>query len=139
MGHTVVDVSLPCTNFALATYYVVAPAEAARRALRCSRPARESSHCENSNLARFNGTSFGEEEDEASLDWENLHASYARLRAQKFGCEAAVRPQPCIAAACLTSRLTVRRSNAAFFWAPTPRPAAQSLTCMERLWQCGGV
>lgn len=32
MGHTVVDVSLPCTQFALATYYVVAPAEAARRA-----------------------------------------------------------------------------------------------------------
>ena len=87
-----VDVSLPCTQFALATYYVVAPAEAARCGLRARHLPPAVLTALRSNLARFSGTSFGEEEDLELLDWDDLHASYARLRAQKFGCAAALRP-----------------------------------------------
>ncbi len=65
MGAEVVDVSLPNTNLAVPTYYVVAPAE-------CS-----------SNLARFDGVRYGHR-CEAPKDLEDL---YKRSRSEGFGAE----------------------------------------------------
>jgi aspartyl-tRNA(Asn)/glutamyl-tRNA(Gln) amidotransferase subunit A len=64
-GATLVDVSLPHSPFALAAYYIVAPAEAS------------------SNLARFDGMHYGHRTAEAG----DLIATYARSRSEGFGPE----------------------------------------------------
>jgi aspartyl-tRNA(Asn)/glutamyl-tRNA(Gln) amidotransferase subunit A len=63
-GATIVDVSLPHTKYALATYYIVAPAEAS------------------SNLARYDGVRFG-----LRVDGEDLAQLYENTRAAGFGAE----------------------------------------------------
>jgi aspartyl-tRNA(Asn)/glutamyl-tRNA(Gln) amidotransferase subunit A len=63
-GADIVDVSLPHTKYGLATYYIVAPAEAS------------------SNLARYDGVRFGLRE--GSHDLTDL---YERTRAAGFGAE----------------------------------------------------
>ena len=64
LGAQVVDIELPDTQQALATYYVLAPAEAS------------------SNLARFDGIRYGVREDARSLD-----ATYEETRGKHFGPE----------------------------------------------------
>ena len=61
-GAEIVDVSLPHTKYGLATYYIVAPAEAS------------------SNLARYDGVRFGLRED-----GHDLTELYERTRAAGFG------------------------------------------------------
>ncbi len=63
-GAEIVDVSLPHTKYGLATYYIVAPAEAS------------------SNLARYDGVRFGVRQD--GVDLIDL---YERTRAEGFGDE----------------------------------------------------
>ena len=63
-GAEIVDVSLPHTKYGLATYYIVAPAEAS------------------SNLARYDGVRFGLREG-----GEDLRDLYERTRAAGFGAE----------------------------------------------------
>ncbi len=63
-GAEVVDVSLPHTKYGLATYYIVAPAEAS------------------SNLARYDGVRFG-----LRHDGEDLRDMYEQTRAEGFGPE----------------------------------------------------
>lgn len=63
-GAEVVEISLPHTQYALPTYYIVAPAEAS------------------SNLARYDGVRYGLRED-----GENLIDMYERTRAAGFGAE----------------------------------------------------
>ena len=63
-GAQIVDVSLPHTKYALATYYIVAPAEAS------------------SNLARYDGVRFG-----LRADGEDLIDLYEKTRAAGFGAE----------------------------------------------------
>ncbi len=63
-GAEVVDVSLPHSRYALATYYIIAPAEAS------------------SNLARYDGVRFGLRVDAPSLD-----EMYERTRGEGFGAE----------------------------------------------------
>ena len=63
-GAEIVDVSLPHTKYGLATYYIVAPAEAS------------------SNLARYDGVRFGARQD--GVDLQDL---YERTRAAGFGPE----------------------------------------------------
>ena len=63
-GAEIVDVSLPHTKHGLATYYIVAPAEAS------------------SNLARYDGVRFG-----ARDGGEDLRDLYERTRAEGFGPE----------------------------------------------------
>jgi aspartyl-tRNA(Asn)/glutamyl-tRNA(Gln) amidotransferase subunit A len=63
-GAEVVDVSLPHTKYGLATYYIVAPAEAS------------------SNLARYDGVRFG-----LRADGGDLRDLYERTRAAGFGAE----------------------------------------------------
>ncbi|MGL4686275.1 MAG: Asp-tRNA(Asn)/Glu-tRNA(Gln) amidotransferase subunit GatA [Commensalibacter sp.] len=63
-GCEIVDVSLPHTQYGLATYYIVAPAEAS------------------SNLARYDGVRFGKR-----VEGESLEAMYERTRAEGFGKE----------------------------------------------------
>ncbi len=63
-GAAIVDVSLPHTKYGLATYYIVAPAEAS------------------SNLARYDGVRFGRRED-----GHDLTELYERTRAAGFGAE----------------------------------------------------
>ena len=63
-GAEIVDVSLPHTKYALATYYIVAPAEAS------------------SNLARYDGVRFG-----LRVAGEDLTDLYERTRAAGFGAE----------------------------------------------------
>ena len=63
-GAEIVDVSLPHTKYGLATYYIVAPAEAS------------------SNLARYDGVRFGHREK-----GEDLIDLYERTRAAGFGAE----------------------------------------------------
>lgn len=63
-GAEIVDVSLPHTKYGLATYYIVAPAEAS------------------SNLARYDGVRFGHRQD-----GEDLIDLYERTRASGFGAE----------------------------------------------------
>jgi aspartyl-tRNA(Asn)/glutamyl-tRNA(Gln) amidotransferase subunit A len=65
-GATIVDVSLPHTRYGLATYYIVAPAEAS------------------SNLARYDGVRFGLR---ATSPGDDLTALYERTRAEGFGAE----------------------------------------------------
>ena len=61
-GAEIVDVSLPHTKYGLATYYIVAPAEAS------------------SNLARYDGVRFG-----ARVEGSDLIDLYERTRAAGFG------------------------------------------------------
>ena len=63
-GAEIVDVSLPHTEYGLATYYIVAPAEAS------------------SNLARYDGVRYGARQD--GVDLVDL---YERTRAAGFGAE----------------------------------------------------
>ncbi len=63
-GAEIVDVSLPHTKYGLATYYIVAPAEAS------------------SNLARYDGVRFGRR-----VDGGDLLEMYERTRAEGFGAE----------------------------------------------------
>ncbi len=63
-GAEIIDVSLPHTQYALQTYYVIAPAE-------CS-----------SNLARYDGVRFG-----LRVEGENLIDMYEKTRAEGFGKE----------------------------------------------------
>jgi aspartyl-tRNA(Asn)/glutamyl-tRNA(Gln) amidotransferase subunit A len=63
-GAEIVDVSLPHTKYGLATYYIVAPAEAS------------------SNLARYDGVRFG-----LRVNGEDLTDLYERTRAEGFGAE----------------------------------------------------
>jgi aspartyl-tRNA(Asn)/glutamyl-tRNA(Gln) amidotransferase subunit A len=63
-GAEIVDVSLPHTKYGLATYYIVAPAEAS------------------SNLARYDGVRFG-----LRADGADLRALYENTRAAGFGAE----------------------------------------------------
>ncbi len=63
-GAETVDVSLPHTKYGLATYYIVAPAEAS------------------SNLARYDGVRYG-----ARVDGADLIELYERTRAAGFGAE----------------------------------------------------
>ncbi len=63
-GAEVVDVSLPHTKYGLATYYIVAPAEAS------------------SNLARYDGVRFG-----LRHSGEDLRDMYEQTRAEGFGPE----------------------------------------------------
>src|SRR6195952_186606 len=64
-GAEIVDVSLPHTNYALPTYYIVAPAEAS------------------SNLARYDGVRFGHRAKGA----KDITDLYERSRAEGFGKE----------------------------------------------------
>lgn len=64
LGAEVVEVSLPHTRYAMATYYITAPAE-------CS-----------ANLARFDGVRYG-----LSVEAPNLREMYRQTRAQGFGAE----------------------------------------------------
>ena len=63
-GAEIVDVSLPHTKYGLATYYIVAPAEAS------------------SNLARYDGVRFGARDRR-----QRSHALYENTRAAGFGAE----------------------------------------------------
>jgi aspartyl-tRNA(Asn)/glutamyl-tRNA(Gln) amidotransferase subunit A len=64
-GAEIVDVSLPHTDYGLAAYYIIAPAE-------CS-----------SNLARFDGVRYGMSE----VDAPNITEAYMRVRRKGFGPE----------------------------------------------------
>jgi aspartyl-tRNA(Asn)/glutamyl-tRNA(Gln) amidotransferase subunit A len=64
-GAEIVDVSLPHTDYGLAAYYIIAPAE-------CS-----------SNLARFDGVRFGLSE----VDAPNITEEYLQVRRKGFGTE----------------------------------------------------
>ena len=63
-GATIVEVSLPHTKYALAAYYIVAPAEAS------------------SNLARYDGVRYG-----LRADVRDVIGMYEKTRAQGFGAE----------------------------------------------------
>ena len=65
LGVVVEDVSLPHTDHALATYYIIAPAEAS------------------ANLARYDGIRYGYSAQEAETMWE----AYNRTRGEGFGSE----------------------------------------------------
>lgn len=65
LGAHVVDISLPNTEAAIATYYIIAPAEAS------------------SNLARYDGIRYGHRTEHA----KDLDELYARSRAEGFGPE----------------------------------------------------
>jgi aspartyl-tRNA(Asn)/glutamyl-tRNA(Gln) amidotransferase subunit A len=64
-GAEIVDVSLPHTDYGLAAYYIIAPAE-------CS-----------SNLARFDGVKYGLSE----VDAPNITEEYMQVRREGFGTE----------------------------------------------------
>jgi aspartyl-tRNA(Asn)/glutamyl-tRNA(Gln) amidotransferase subunit A len=64
LGAEVIDVSLPHTSYALATYYITAPAEAS------------------ANLARFDGVRYG-----LSHESDSLKEMYERTRGEGFGDE----------------------------------------------------
>ena len=65
LGATVVEVSLPHTELAVAVYYVLAPAEAS------------------SNLARYDGVRYGHR----AADVTDLRSLYCRSRSEGFGAE----------------------------------------------------
>jgi len=64
-GAEIIDVTLPHTDYGLAAYYIIAPAE-------CS-----------SNLARFDGVRYGMSE----VDAQNVTEAYMRTRRRGFGTE----------------------------------------------------
>ena len=51
LGAEIIDISLPHTEYAISTYYLIAPAEAA------------------TNLERYDGVSYGERIDGADIMW----------------------------------------------------------------------
>ena len=63
-GANIVDITLPHTNYALPTYYIIAPAEAS------------------SNLARYDGVKYG-----LRTDGNNLIDMYEKTRSEGFGDE----------------------------------------------------
>lgn len=65
LGATIVDISLPNTEYAIPVYYLIATAEAS------------------ANLARFDGVRYGFRAEEA----ETLKSMYSRTRAEGFGSE----------------------------------------------------
>ena len=65
LGAQLVDISLPHTDYAVATYYIVAPAEAS------------------SNLARYDGAHYGHR----AADAGEIISMFARTRAEGFGPE----------------------------------------------------
>ncbi len=65
LGATCLPLSLPCTPYAIPTYYVIAPAEAS------------------SNLARYDGVRFGHRCNNP----QDLRDMYARSRSEGFGAE----------------------------------------------------
>jgi aspartyl-tRNA(Asn)/glutamyl-tRNA(Gln) amidotransferase subunit A len=65
LGAEVIDVSLPCTEYAIATYYIIATAEAS------------------ANLARFDGVRYGKR----VVDGQDPIEMYGKTRAQGFGAE----------------------------------------------------
>ncbi|MHC4099925.1 MAG: Asp-tRNA(Asn)/Glu-tRNA(Gln) amidotransferase subunit GatA [Planctomycetota bacterium] len=67
LGAEIVDIDLPLTDYGIATYYVIAPAEAS------------------SNLARYDGIRYGRRAKLA--EGEDLYDLYARSRAEGFGPE----------------------------------------------------
>ncbi|MHC4964891.1 MAG: Asp-tRNA(Asn)/Glu-tRNA(Gln) amidotransferase subunit GatA [Planctomycetota bacterium] len=67
LGAEIVDIDLPLTDYGIATYYVIAPAEAS------------------SNLARYDGIRYGRRAELAA--GEDLYDLYARSRAEGFGPE----------------------------------------------------
>ncbi len=67
LGAEIVSIDLPLTDFALATYYVIAPAEAS------------------SNLARYDGIRYGRRATAGRGD--DLRGVYDRSRAEGFGAE----------------------------------------------------
>jgi aspartyl-tRNA(Asn)/glutamyl-tRNA(Gln) amidotransferase subunit A len=64
LGAELVDISLPHTEYALATYYITAPAEAS------------------ANLSRFDGVKYG-----LRIDEPTLQGTYRETRGQGFGAE----------------------------------------------------
>lgn len=64
-GHTIIDISLPRTDLAIATYYIIAPAEAS------------------SNLARYDGIRYTHRSPHAA----DLNDTYRKSRAEGFGAE----------------------------------------------------
>jgi aspartyl-tRNA(Asn)/glutamyl-tRNA(Gln) amidotransferase subunit A len=64
MGATIVDISLPNTNYSLPVYYIIAPAEAS------------------SNLARYDGIRYG-----LHVDKGEMWPTYKATRGQGFGAE----------------------------------------------------
>lgn len=67
LGATIKEISLPLTDYGIAAYYIVAPAEAS------------------SNLARFDGVRYGHRAEPAKGD--DLIAMYCKTRAEGFGPE----------------------------------------------------
>ncbi|MDA8162087.1 MAG: Asp-tRNA(Asn)/Glu-tRNA(Gln) amidotransferase subunit GatA [Desulfobacteraceae bacterium] len=65
MGCNVVEISLPHTEYAIATYYIIATAEAA------------------SNLSRYDGVKYGHR----AKDYKNLIDMYKKTRSEGFGLE----------------------------------------------------
>ena len=65
LGAEIIDVSLPLTEYAVATYYIIAPAEAS------------------SNLARYDGVRYGYR----SSNYEDLKDMYIKTRSEGFGDE----------------------------------------------------
>ena len=65
LGATLVDISLPHTEYAVSTYYIVAPAEAS------------------SNLARYDGVHYGYRNEAA----DDIISLFAKTRAEGFGAE----------------------------------------------------
>ncbi len=66
-GAEIVDISLPNTEYALATYYIIAPAELS------------------SNLARFDGVKYGTYPEKK--DFKNIQDFYKEVRGEGFGAE----------------------------------------------------
>jgi aspartyl-tRNA(Asn)/glutamyl-tRNA(Gln) amidotransferase subunit A len=66
LGASVVDISLPHTDYSVSTYYIIAPAEAS------------------SNLARFDGVAYGFRASEAG----DMIDMYTKTRSEAFGNEA---------------------------------------------------
>ena len=65
LGAEIVDISLPHTEYAVSTYYIIATAEAS------------------ANLARFDAVRYGNR----ALDCENINEHYVKSRSEGFGAE----------------------------------------------------
>lgn len=69
LGATIVDISLPYTKYALATYYVLCPSEVS------------------SNMARYDGIRFGHGSPSSPQAPKNLVEYYEKVRSEGFGTE----------------------------------------------------
>ena len=130
-GAELVEVSLPHTEYAMAVYYIVAPAEAS------------------ANLARFDGVRYGHRSDRS----DNVFNLYARSRAEGFGPEVkrriimgtyvlssgyydayygrALKVRTCARSSAATSRRSSSRSTRSL--RPSrPRPRSRSARCRIR-------